>query len=237
MEMLILAISFIVLGAICLTLFLLEKCRKYSVKATMIKAMTSLFFIATCSVGLYKNGTHKLALFVLLALLLGLLGDIWLDFKYVFKSDERAFTYAGFTMFGVAHILYITGMFLEYYNNENFLYIVLPIIVGCIFGCANFILEKPMKLKFGEYKWIVIVYGCLLFSMASSAFSLLILHNFQNTTLWMMFFGGVLFAVSDLILSGTYFGINKERPVDIITNAVTYYAAQYLIAFSVYFIA
>lgn len=237
MLTLILAIIFICLGAICLTLFLLEKVRKYSVKATMIKSVTSLLFIATCSVGLYKNGGHKLALFVMLALLLGLLGDIWLDFKYVFKEHDRAFTYAGFTMFGVGHILYITGMFLEYYNNENFLYILVPILVGIAIGFVNLLIEKPMKLKYGEYKWIVVLYACLLFSMSASAFSLLMLHNFQNTTLWMIFIGGIFFAISDLILSGTYFGDNKEKPFDLISNGITYYVAQYLIAFSIFFIA
>ena len=52
----------------------------------------------------------------------------------------------------------------------------------------------------------------------------------------MLFAAGALFAISDLILSGTYFGIGKTRPVDLITNTVTYYCAQYLIAFSLLFI-
>ena len=34
----------------------------------------------------------------------------------------------------------------------------------------------------------------------------------------------------DLILSGTYFGEGKNRPVDIVTNHVTYYIAQFVIA-------
>ena len=51
----------------------------------------------------------------------------------------------------------------------------------------------------------------------------------------MLIAGGVLFAVSDLILSGTYFGEGKERPFDIISNAITYYLAQYVIAFSIMF--
>ena len=52
----------------------------------------------------------------------------------------------------------------------------------------------------------------------------------------MLFVGGTLFAISDLILCGTYFGVGKERPVDLISNAVTYYAAQFIIAFSLFFI-
>ena len=46
----------------------------------------------------------------------------------------------------------------------------------------------------------------------------------------------LLFAASDLILSGTYFGEGKDRPVDIVLNYLTYYPAQYLIAFSLAFV-
>ena len=233
-----LCIIFMSLGLIALVLFLLEKIRKYSVKETMIKCVTSMFFIATAAVGLYKSGLHKLPLFVILGLLCGLLGDIWLDLKYVYREHDKPYSYAGFIMFGIGHILYITGMFVEYYKGgtENILYIVIPILVGLAFAGLTIALEKPLKLKYGDMKVISMLYAITLFSMSASALSLCIMHQFSNTTLIMLFAGGVLFAISDLILSGTYFGVGKERPVDIITNAVTYYVAQYVIAFSLFFI-
>ena len=52
-----------------------------------------------------------------------------------------------------------------------------------------------------------------------------------------MFIGGVFFAISDLILSGTYFSTGKDRPVDVITNHATYYIAQFIIASSILFIS
>ena len=52
----------------------------------------------------------------------------------------------------------------------------------------------------------------------------------------MMFIGGILFAISDLVLSGTYFGEGKERPIDFILNYITYYGAQFTIAFSIMFL-
>ncbi len=55
-------------------------------------------------------------------------------------------------------------------------------------------------------------------------------------TLNFMFAGGIFFLISDLILSGTYFGEGKNRPVDIIINHVTYYIAQFLIASSLLFL-
>ena len=233
---LILCIFFIFLGAISLTLFLLEKIRGYSVKATMIKAVTSLFFILVSAVSLYQKGQHYLTLFVTLGLFFGLLGDIWLDFKYVFKEHDKTFTYAGFIMFLIGHGFYISGMFLEFYNGQSPLYIILPLIGGALISVMNLFIAKPMKLDYTGYKAISIAYGFFLFSMTLSALSLSIMTGFAHPTLIMMFAGGLLFTISDLILSGTYFGKGKERPVDIITNSVTYYAAQFVIALAMFFI-
>ena len=93
-----------------------------------------------------------------------------------------------------------------------------------------------MKLDYSGYKLISFIYGFFLFGMTLTALSLSIMMSFNSTTLIMMFSGGLLFTISDLILSGTYFGQGKERPVDIITNTVTYYAAQFVIALALFFI-
>lgn len=231
-----LCIIFMSLGMVSLTLFLLEKTRKYSVKAVMLKSITSLFFILTAAVGLYKDGQNKLALCVMLGLLFGLLGDIWLDMKYVYRDSDKPYTYAGFVMFCLGHVCYIVGIFLEYFNNAHPLYIVLPLVGGSLLALLPILLEKPMKLHYGKMKWIVFLYGVVLFSMSLCALSMNILYGWKSVTLIMLFVGGILFAISDLILSGTYFGVGKERNVDIISNAVIYYLAQFIIAFALFFI-
>ena len=58
------------------------------------------------------------------------------------------------------------------------------------------------------------------------------MSGFTNTGLLILFIGAVLFAVSDLILNLTYFAEGHEKPIDIISNSIIYYVAQYLIAFS-----
>ena len=235
--MIYLCIAFIVLGAVALTFFLIEKTKNYSVKAVILKTIASLFFIATAAVGLYKNGYHILTLFVTLGLICGMLGDIWLDLKYVYREHDRPYSYAGFTAFGIGHILYITGMFLEFYHkSDNVLFVILPLVVGIIAGVVNVFLDKIMKLDYKDMKVASALYGITLFSMVLTTLSLAILYKFQNVTLVMFFVGGILFAISDLILSGTYFGEGKERPVDIITNTVTYYMAQFTIAFAMFFL-
>ena len=231
--------SYIILGfgMVSLTLFLIEKVRKYSIKATIIKAVSSLLFVSLAVVSWYGGGQSIFGLFVIIALVMGLMGDIWLDFKYAFREHDEIFTYAGFISFALGHVMYITGMFLQFYVPGNVLYIIIPLVAGILVGALTVVLEKPLKLQYGKKKLICFIYGSLLFSMVACALSLTILHRFNSLTLIMVFGGGLLFAISDLILCMTYFGEGYERPIDIISNGITYYLAQFAIAYSLLFVA
>ena len=229
-------IILLVLGAICLTLFLIEKVRKYSIKATLVKATTSFFFIALAAYSFYTHSEEAFGVYVICGLAMGLLGDIWLDFKYVFKEHERIFTFAGFICFAIGHVFYILGIAMTLaYPNLWYAYVA-PIVFGLVCGALVLLLEKPLKYKYGEYKTICFIYGTLLFTTLGTTLFLTVYHSFSVITYNMLFAGAALFAISDLILCGTYFGEGKERPFDIISNGITYYAAQYLIAFSLFFL-
>lgn len=236
MILFILAGVFTLVGFILLYFFLNEKCKNgYTSKEIFIKAFVSIFFLAVAEVGVYNSLHHPLPIYIIIGLFFGLLGDIFLEYKYYFPKKAKFYTYAGFIVFLIGHILYIGGMIHEYYHGENVLYIILPIVIGFTTSGINLLLEKKMKLDYKDMKVIVFLYGGTLFSMALTALSLLIINGF-TTTLLLILIGGVFFAVSDLILSGTYFGKDKERPIDFVTNSTTYYIAQYLIAFSLLFI-
>ena len=229
-------IILLVLGAICLALFLSQKVKEYSLKATLIKATASFLFIFLAIYSNFHNGNHPFGMFVIAALALGLMGDIWLDLKYVFKEQDRLFTYAGFISFALGHVFYITGMLLFLNNTHPWYSFVAPLLLGLVSGGLILIMEKPLKMKYGEFKPICFIYGTLLFTMMFAALYLTVVNHFQFASFNMLFAGGILFAISDIILCGTYFAENKERPVDIISNGITYYAAQYLIAFSLFFL-
>jgi uncharacterized membrane protein YhhN len=234
------SIIFLVLGVVSIVLFLFERVKNYSVKGTAIKSVASVFFIAIAVSGWFnsfKSGNISLfGGFIILGLLFGLLGDIYLELKCVYPKEDKIFTYLGFIVFGIGHVLYITGMNLEYYIPGNIIYIIIPIVLAIIFTIGVLLLEKPMKVRYGNFKIIVVLYSFILSLMMATAGSLAIMHSFNNMTLNLMFIGGIFFVVSDLILSGTYFGEGKERPVDLISNIAVYYIAQYVIAFSVLFL-
>ena len=227
---------FLGFGLLFLTLFLIDKCTKYSVRETALKATTSVCFIGIAVCGYYysmSNGNiNTFGIFVIIGLLFGLLGDIWLDLKYVFKEQDSIFTKLGFLVFGIGHIFYISGMISNFYDGSSILYLILPIPAALIAVVCVLLLEKPMKVKYGSLKPIVLSYSFILFLMMSYGISFSIIYGFTNWAVNFMAIGGILFVASDLILSGTYFGVGKERPIDIVTNSVIYYFAQFAIAFS-----
>ncbi|MBE6908806.1 MAG: lysoplasmalogenase [Ruminococcaceae bacterium] len=227
-------------GAAALCVYVREKLRRCSLKAAVIKSVVSVIFVsvAVCaaSASARAAGARPMSAFVILGLVFGLLGDVWLDLKYVFPEKDLAFSYAGFTVFGVGHALYIAGMLTQFPPRGRVLWAVVPLALGALFSVVNTALEKPMKLNYGKLRGAVLAYGVMLFSMVLLAGSLAALHGWRETTLNLMFAGAVLFALSDLVLSGTYFGEGRDRPVDIILNYLTYYPGQFLIAYSLLFL-
>ncbi len=230
----------IVCGAVLLFVYIREKIKAYSVKAVLLKSIVSVLFIMVGVYGAWlsasKGNASLLCPFAVLGLLCGLLGDIWLDLKYVFPEKDEPFTYAGFCVFGIGHILYIVGMLLSYYPAGRPMTVIVPVLLALVLSIGNAVLEKPMKLNYGKFKPVVIAYGVILFAMVMISGSLTLSYGWKVLPLNLFFIGGVFFAISDLILSGTYFGTGKERPIDLVLNYITYYAGQFLIASALVFI-
>ena len=230
----------LVCGAVLLFVYIREKIRAYSVRAVLLKSVVSMLFIMVGVYGTWlsaSNGSASLLCpFVVLGLLCGLLGDVWLDLKYVFPEKDEPFTYAGFCVFGVGHILYIIGMLLTCYPTGKPMTLIVPVLLALVLSIGNAVLEKPMKLNYGKFKPVVIAYGVILFAMVLISGSLALNFGWEKTPLNLIFIGGVFFAISDLILSGTYFGTGRERPIDLALNYITYYTGQFLIASALVFI-
>lgn len=227
------------LGIVATIAFLVKRVKEGGVKAAMLKAFASTLFIATgvaAAASVIGADKFSFALFVVMGLVMGLMGDIWLDLKWVYPETNDTYTFAGFGSFMIGHFFYLAGLFIHYADFSKPLYIVIPAVIALLLGGGVVILEKPMKMVYGKFKAITGVYGFVLGFMTFLSGSLALMHNFKEMTLNFMFVGGVLFLLSDLILSGTYFGEGKRRPVDIVTNHVAYYAAQFVIASAVLFI-
>ena len=224
--MFIVPIIIIALGALMLFWFLFEKVKAYSLKEVCLKAVTSILFIGLAIYSTSKTELTRFPYFAIAGLTCGLVGDVALDLKYVYKEKDFEYTLAGFIAFGMGHILYVTGMILEFYHGQNVLYIVIPLVIGALMGPTTMLVGKLSKAEYGKLKPAAFCY----------AISMWMMMGFANPGLLMIFIGGILFAVSDLILNLTYFAEGHEKAFDLIANSITYYAAQYVIALSILFL-
>ena len=149
-------------------------------------------------------------------------------------AQSDLYTYAGFVSFAIGHIFFLTALLKYYRNGAGAAGIILPFVIAAAAGIAVGMGGKLLKVDYGKFKGITMAYGALLISSALVSLSLTISGGFKTPATILFFIGAVLFLASDLILSGTYFGTGKDRPADIISNHIFYYAAQFLIAASVF---
>ena len=225
------------LGLISLAAFLIFRVRKTDVKSLMLKAATSVMFILSGAFLTIGKPSVYSGLIVA-GLTCGILGDIWLDMKFMYRQDEKFLTNAGFISFSFGHAFYIAAIIAGANPSFKAISLLPSLAIAVIAALAVYFGEKLMKLKYGSYKKISTFYGGLLFFTTVFALFTCLFSGFNdNKHLFTFFAGGVLFVISDLILSGTYFGEGKNRPVDIVTNHVAYYLAQFVIASSILFLA
>ena len=174
-------IILLVCGAVALALYLKEKLFRCSLKATVLKSVVSVFFVATAVCSWFSaaagGAVPILGAFVVPGLVFGLMGDIWLDLKFVYPADDVPLTYTGFATFGIGHILFQLGMLLQFPVGERALWLLVPLLLAIALSFGNAAMEKPMKLRFGQMKPIVIVYGFLLFLTVLLSGTLALLHG------------------------------------------------------------
>lgn len=227
----------LVLGLAAMIVFLRLRVKGRRVPAAIVKAVTSLFFIlcacaailCPCAAAGSADRTGFAPL-IISGLACGLLGDIWLDLKFAYPSDDAVYTYAGFICFGVGHIFYIAAM-LKYYTPGT-LWIIIPAASAVLGFAGSFFGEKAMKMDYGRYKTITSLYVAVLFYVTTTALGCAVTHGFGPVPT-MMFVGIIFFLISDFILSNTYFGKGWDKPAHIVLNHVTYYIAQFVIASSI----
>ena len=243
---------FLGLGGVCLLLFCLLRDKRSSAAAIAFKTLASLFFVAT-AIAAYLANPHRAditapALLMIGGLVLGLVGDITLDFKIFLKGlpydsaerDADIMTYTGMAAFAVGHILYIVAAGLRFGWPTALLWSALVALgtIAAIFGLSLGV----MKMRFGKFLLPSILYGFLLsWFVVFSIWQAIAVEG--GTANVLLAIGAVMFIVSDLILSITYFSkeadyqrqgpLHPESKLMIVANHVTYYIAQFLIAVAI----
>ena len=227
------------IGFALLCVFLVFRVMQRRVIAAIFKGLTSLMFILTALVAFLvsKSPNVLFASLVLVGLFFGLLGDVFLDLKYIILSKEIMYTIMGFVSFGIGHIFFLTGLFTTFYNYDSSVwYILVPVIITLVLVVVTLLMEKFSKIRYQKMKPFVIIYGFILFLTVTMYMSVAIQSRWQITTVWVMAISLILFALSDLILNNTYFAPGFNTPAFIISNHIFYYVAQFGIAISLLFL-
>ena len=226
------------LGAVMSAVFIVSKVINYSLKTIIFKTIASLFFVA---LGIYlciiKPGHFYLRLFIVLGLVFGMLGDVLLGFKYITTKTKKIWILAGMFAFAIGHICYLTGLFLEYYVPGNILFIFLPFITAIAISTIYMFVSRKVGINFGPKMLpFGLFYLMCLTSMVSTSFYMALLHNFSIIQGVMFFVGAIFFMCSDFMLTGAYFKPGQRSKTYMGTYSVFYYLAQFIIAFSLFFI-
>ena len=232
-------IILLVLGIIMSTVFIVSKVINYSLKTIVFKTIASLFFLALAIVAfvLSGEGYFIFKLFTVLGLFFGLLGDVFLGFKYITTKTKKIWIMLGMFAFMFGHIFYLIGLLIGFYVPGNPLYLVLAFALPIIIIAGYMFVAKKAGINFGHGMLpFAFLYIYCLTSMFSSALSMTILHQFSMTTLVMFLIGALNFVCSDFMLTGSYFKDGERSKAYRAIYSVFYYVAQFLIAFSIFFL-
>lgn len=228
---------FLFLGLISATVFICLRTAEVKIKHAILKGVSSLFFILTAVFSFVANSncTPIFGALIIVGAVFGMIGDVSLDFKYVYKNDMNVYLNMGFIAFLIGHLFYSLALMSAY--GITFKSTVFGLIGAIVMLVSVPLSEKILPLKFGKFKFVSAVYMAVLGFTVGLSLGIAITEHFTVHTL-LFFIGMMLFIISDAVLSGIYFGIDeKERNkrLPIVVNHIVYYAAQFTIAFSLNF--
>lgn len=220
-------------GAILLLVYIIMCRKQRNVKGLFVKSFVSVCYLMTCAFATMLSGEeYKFGILVMIGGILGLMGDIYLDQKWMYKEDSDEYLKIGFICFGLGHIFYIWAL-LRMVDLEPF-HKIMPLIIGLAFVIFTVLTEKPTKQHYGKFKPYVCGYGLMLGYTTALSIRIFRLTGYK----FALFFGlgCAFFAISDIILSQMYFAKKGKSPMFFTLNIIAYYAAQFLIALSPAFI-
>ena len=227
--------ALLAIGITATIVFLVLRVKKGGIAALYAKAIASCCFIATALAAMNRNRVFlEFGTLILAGLILGMLGDIWLDLKWIYLQDKDSYLYAGFISFLLGHLCFITAIFRS--APWNSFSIIMSIVLALVIGVIAILMEKPLKMKYGKFKLIVFLYSCTLALTMTASMMTAYITKFKLSAWIVMSVGALLFLLSDLVLSGMYFGENKNTKGNIILNHTLYYAAQFCMAATILFI-
>ena len=225
----------IVLGAAFLLWYILRCCKGRDVPGLLIKSIVSVLYITTAAFAIMERPeTFRYGLWIIIGGVFGLLGDVYLDQKWIHLDSMENYLRMGFSVFAIGHLFYVVATVET--AKLGIKDMLIPALIAVGFPLLNECLKKPLKQDFGKFRAFVFCYGMVLSFMV--ALSGMAYYKTGSKAFLIYLVAGLFFFVSDIILSAIYFTRDgkKVTVTRFILNIIAYYVAQYLIAVTTYFI-
>ncbi len=225
-------IIMIALASASAIFFMVVRVLKGGIYGMLTKALASLFFIAlgvTGAISLAPN-IDSAVIVILLGFVLGLVGDIVLDLKVVYRESSDIYLNAGMISFTIGHVVYLIAviMLISFKATTLLACVAITIPISILILLAS----QKMNVQFGKFIVHSITYLLLLTFMSVYTIAIAI----SDTRFILMAVGMVLFLLSDLVLSPMYFAGKQDDKLMCVINHTLYYAAQICIATFIFFI-
>jgi len=197
-------------------------------RASIFKGLSSLMFVLLGFLFLHNAVTPLYGTLVVTGLVLGMLGDIFLELRLLFTGKKSDGIFAvGILAFLSGHFLYMAALLARDPG---------ALLPGAGLALAVCLFTIPVSLKKIEapgkglqiFGAVYLVIVTTMFAMAAAVFV-----RSPGSSLNLMFAaGGLLFMFSDYLLIYFTFGKKKLPEYCRAVTLLSYYAAQLLIAFS-----
>lgn len=222
-------ISLLLLGCAAEAVFIIVEHRKRMLAALLYKGGASLLFVLAGVVAFSLAPNHAFGRMIVLGLMLGAIGDVCLNLRFLLAGRARVVFLLGIGAFLLGHVAYLFALISL--APAALLY-ALPVAAIVSFFLIRFVLSR-VEVG-GVIKIFGIVYLSVVFLMAASALTLFAFEP-QSTGKALFAVGGLLFAASDVLLVLNQFG-KRAYPAFRALNLSLYYVGQICICLTIVFL-
>lgn len=220
----------LVMTLACLSImgrFMQASRRKEPMRAMFYKGLASLCFLAVGLLGLLRLGDWDYGWKAVAGLFLGFCGDELLAMRFIREKKHDLYFSLGAVAFSLGHVLFIWAA-IE--RSGRFSLWTLPIL-ALLLLCSGLYARKK-ESHAGDMHLNAVMYICLVCCMGAVTCGAALARPDLSSALFAL--GGLSFVVSDNILCAHHFGNDSRFLLNWLIH-ISYYGAQLLIAWSVFF--
>ena len=218
-----------ILGLCIQLAFILVENKKKYVPAVILKGSASVVFVVLGLLSMRLAGDQGFARLVVAGLILGAVGDVLLNLRFVFEKAGQKIFLAGIAAFLTGHILYLAALIPGSRS--------LPLCLLCGAAAAALLLwwifSRVGAVK-RAFKIFGIVYIGVIVLMTAVAIGRLMAEPGSVSAL-LYVLGALLFTASDVVMILNTFGSTQKFSMRA-ANLTLYYLGQLLIAVSLQFV-